>query len=476
MRVGGNKNMRDFFARQGFPANLTIEQKYKSEAAALYRDRIKALAEGADPASLKPIPIIGYMDADANAGGSSAAGNGGGSSGAGRGRFDSAGSANARQERTSSYGGFGSSGNNGYGDDDEAPRPKMQGFGSSGQSYNAGSHAGSDSSDFFSSLSSSFFSAAKYTQAAVAQTAAVVAPKLQAAGQTLKQKTVETTAELKNKDLVAAAAAKTAQGWSALTGFVNNVVSAAAGDQQQQTTGQRGKYAAFGSDSLDENGNPRPSQLSDEPNGGGDGGGLFFPRPEGVGTGRKYEGMGSEAFGGFGDDGEDEPAASVARPSALSARHSKSPSKASSRPSVGATHIDDDNEPAQPDDPDEWGWDAPKSKSPASSGAAPARKTSSSSLSSAAPSVSVSAPPPAVRKSSSGSSFGEEDSPTKQLRGMKLTASSPSPSSASSTASASAAAATAASARPKKTSILAQIHDEDAGKEKKDDFEGFDDW
>ena len=59
MKVGGNKAMRDFFAYQGFPSTLTIEQKYNSEAAALYRDKIRALSEGATP---KAIPKIGWKD------------------------------------------------------------------------------------------------------------------------------------------------------------------------------------------------------------------------------------------------------------------------------------------------------------------------------------------------------------------------------------------------------------------------------
>jgi len=57
MKVGGNKQMKEFFASQSFPSNLSIEQKYTAEATALYRDRIKALADGQQP---KPIPKIGY--------------------------------------------------------------------------------------------------------------------------------------------------------------------------------------------------------------------------------------------------------------------------------------------------------------------------------------------------------------------------------------------------------------------------------
>ena len=54
--------MRDFFAEQQFPKSLSIEQKYNSDAAAAYRERVKALADGAAPDSLKPIPFIGYRE------------------------------------------------------------------------------------------------------------------------------------------------------------------------------------------------------------------------------------------------------------------------------------------------------------------------------------------------------------------------------------------------------------------------------
>ena len=293
MRVGGNKQMRQFFADQGFPKTLTIEQKYHSEAAGLYRERIKQLAEGANPATLKPIATIGYKDEAAGAA-YSANGSGGmtqpiksradsvGSSGG----YSSGGGGSSRSDRAGSFQDDG---------DSQSSRPKMTGFGSNGQSHSQ--HAGSDSAsaDFFGSLSSSFFSAAKYTQQAVAQTAAVVGPKLSQAGATIKAKTVETTEQLKQKDLVSSAAQKTAAGWSAVTSFVGGYV---APDTNSQPPRQ-GKYASFGSDSLDADGNPKPIQpaSSQSSSAASSEGGLFgLPRPEGLGTGKKYEGLGSEQF------------------------------------------------------------------------------------------------------------------------------------------------------------------------------------
>jgi hypothetical protein len=41
MRVGGNKNLKDFMAEQSFPAALSIPQRYSCAAMAAYRDRIK---------------------------------------------------------------------------------------------------------------------------------------------------------------------------------------------------------------------------------------------------------------------------------------------------------------------------------------------------------------------------------------------------------------------------------------------------
>lgn len=59
MRVGGNQNLNDFFAKYNIPKNATIKQKYNSPAAELYREMcpffslltpsIKAKVEGREP-------------------------------------------------------------------------------------------------------------------------------------------------------------------------------------------------------------------------------------------------------------------------------------------------------------------------------------------------------------------------------------------------------------------------------------------
>jgi ADP-ribosylation factor GTPase-activating protein 1 len=47
MKAGGNRNAREFFESQpDWKSSMNIQQKYNSQAAALYRDKIKTLAEG----------------------------------------------------------------------------------------------------------------------------------------------------------------------------------------------------------------------------------------------------------------------------------------------------------------------------------------------------------------------------------------------------------------------------------------------
>lgn len=47
MKVGGNKNAREFFDDQpDWKDNMSIQQKYNTKAAALYRDKISTLAQG----------------------------------------------------------------------------------------------------------------------------------------------------------------------------------------------------------------------------------------------------------------------------------------------------------------------------------------------------------------------------------------------------------------------------------------------
>jgi len=420
MQVGGNKRMREFFASQQFPPNVSIEQKYNTEAAALYRARIKELAEGADPDSLPPIPFVGYKEAAAPAG------------------ISAAKTAAATKPRTDSFGGGGSSSGNsmsgmGGGDDFSPPQPraKMQGFGSDGAGgIRQGSHvaAPSNSDDFFGSLSSSFFSAAKYTGSALAHTAAVVAPKLKEAGATIAAK----TAEVSHSGVGTNVASKAGAGWSSLTSFVGGVVANAAEAVQHAAAAQQG----------DEDDN-----------------GLFFPRPAGgLSAGTKYEGLGSSNFSGFDDDGD---ATSAAPAPAARTNQRKGSNAATAKPakkSILAQVHDVDNEAVDHDDPepaaaggtkDEWRWgdedDAPKASASSSSFAASGG---------AAKAADSSVPASALSKMSLGSSSSSSSLPAR-------------------TSSVSPPAPTATA----KKSVLAQIQDDDAAAGKKDDIdEIFEDW
>lgn len=47
MKVGGNRNAREFFEdHDDYKPNMTIQQKYNTKTAALYRDKIATLAQG----------------------------------------------------------------------------------------------------------------------------------------------------------------------------------------------------------------------------------------------------------------------------------------------------------------------------------------------------------------------------------------------------------------------------------------------
>lgn len=60
MRVGGNESMTQFLKQQGFPGDLSIEDKYAAPAMELYRKHIAERAEGRQPA---PIPRVGFSKA-----------------------------------------------------------------------------------------------------------------------------------------------------------------------------------------------------------------------------------------------------------------------------------------------------------------------------------------------------------------------------------------------------------------------------
>jgi ADP-ribosylation factor GTPase-activating protein 1 len=473
MSVGGNKRMRDFFATQGFPPGVAIELKYNTEAAALYRARIKELAEGADPDSLPPIPIVGYKEpaaagsvSRAQAAASSTS-NSNNASGGNKARTDSFGSGGGRGSN-----GFGSSGSDDTLPPQQQPRGKMQGFGSDGAGgVRAGQHvaAPTSSDDFFGSLSSSFFSAAKYTGSVVAQTAAVVAPKLQAAGATIAAK----TAEVSHSGVGSQVASKAGAGWSAITSFVANAAEAVTAPHNNngggilptgalQPTRQPTKYTSMGSDLLDEQGNPvphtggppRPQQQQQQQH---DGDGLFFPRPSGLGTGKKYEGLGSANFGGFDDEGD---AVAAAAPATRPGQRKGSSTAASSKPASRSILVQVDNEAvdrddeevpaAQAGDEDAWGWsgDSPKAAKSAAAAATASRS-----------------PPAVAAKAADASSALAKMS----LSGGGGGGRSVSPQSAASSSSA---------AAPAKKSILAQIHDDDGGdgKAKTEEEDDFGDW
>ncbi|KAJ0241541.1 ADP-ribosylation factor GTPase-activating protein AGD6 [Hirschfeldia incana] len=58
---GGNANLNGFLAQYGIPKETDIVSKYSSDAASVYRDRIKALAEGkawSDPPVVKKPPLV----------------------------------------------------------------------------------------------------------------------------------------------------------------------------------------------------------------------------------------------------------------------------------------------------------------------------------------------------------------------------------------------------------------------------------
>ncbi|XP_058462345.1 ADP-ribosylation factor GTPase-activating protein 1 isoform X2 [Malaya genurostris] len=65
MKVGGNKNARDFFDSQDdWDDTLTIQKKYNTRAAALYRDKISTLAQGKpwdQTSALTRIKDVGFL-------------------------------------------------------------------------------------------------------------------------------------------------------------------------------------------------------------------------------------------------------------------------------------------------------------------------------------------------------------------------------------------------------------------------------
>ena len=258
MRVGGNKAMRDFFFKeQSFPTSLSIEQKYNSEAAALYRERIRVLSEGGTP---KPIPKIGYREeVGAIAGPSSGMKKSNSMQGQGS-RGVSSPTADDDDDDNGSSFSYTSSASS------SSSRPKMQGFGSSP------APSASASSDWFNSFSSVLSS----TQKAATDAATIALAKSKEAAAVIAQKSSETAHSLQEKDIGKSAATAVTAGWGGFTSLVSSAYSTVA-------SGVSGVGGAGGEvDGL--------SDLRRQVEGSG------------LGTGRKYEGMSNEAFTGFGGD------------------------------------------------------------------------------------------------------------------------------------------------------------------------------
>ena len=260
MRVGGNRAMRDFFTSQSFPPSLTIEQKYSSEAAALYRERIRTLSEGGQP---KPIPKVGWKEEAAPLAASSMKK-----------------SSSMQGTGSSSMRGGGSSGSGGLDDDDDSfsftstrPKMQMQGFGSSPSPAPPSSSSSNSSSDWFNSLTTVLSTTAQMTTKAAGEAATLVASKSKEAATLIAHKSTDAAHTLSSKDI----GGTVAHTWGGLTSLVGSAYS-------QVVTG----VAGAGSDDGDGLG-----ELKSRVGGGGAGG-------------AKYEGMSSEAFTGFGGDGGEE--------------------------------------------------------------------------------------------------------------------------------------------------------------------------
>jgi ADP-ribosylation factor GTPase-activating protein 1 len=242
MRVGGNKQMREFFKSQEFPDNLSIEEKYNSEAAALYRDRIKSLAAGE---AAKAIPHVGYKP---SAQASSLQAKPKQMSHMSPNAIDDDEPSSSRSQRSNL----------------QQPRQKMESYGSSNNISNSQSSS-SAASDEWSQWGASLLQNAK-------SATSVLAAKTAAAAQQLKQQ----SAEIDTQQLQS----KATQGWSSFTGFMSQAVSTVAakvqGDDQQSgftfprqdmtdPNRPRNKYDSQGSESIANTSNNASSQQSNRP-------------------------------------------------------------------------------------------------------------------------------------------------------------------------------------------------------------------
>jgi len=269
MTVGGNKNMKLFFAEQSFPQNLSIEQKYKTEAAALYRERIKALAEGGNP---KPIPKIGYKES-VPAATIKKSSSGAGSMGIRSGRdLDD----DEDDDQNSSGNNF-SVGNNNNGNRANADLVtlglstgrKYEAFGSDGgsngsSSRNSSSASSSTSGDIWGNLSSAFMSTAEYTSKAATEAATVIAAKSKEAATVIAAKSSETAAKLNRPETIESVKQTAAQGWNSFASIVSTAYTVAAtkagelasgGDDSESSEGMFGQKRLANTHKYDGMGN-----------------------------------------------------------------------------------------------------------------------------------------------------------------------------------------------------------------------------
>jgi hypothetical protein len=210
MKLGGNKLMKDFFSRQQFPKNVSIENKYNSEAAAAYRERIKKLADGAQPG---PIPFIGYRAPEITKPSPPS--------------IKSSNSSNSIRSSGSNED-FSSSG--------QSSRSKMEGFGSAG-SYNPRPANDQTADDLWNSLGSSLLSAAQFTAKVASDTASVVAKKTAETATVVKAKAEETAHKLQDKDLQSNLTQTASSSWNVLSSFVATTVNTVASKVKEVQSG-----------------------------------------------------------------------------------------------------------------------------------------------------------------------------------------------------------------------------------------------
>jgi len=189
MKNGGNRRLREFLKKQGFPSGISIKDKYHQKALELYRENLSAVCAGSAP---RAIPVVGYQKPErvvrekkpdnpftgVSSNNSSGRGSGGGG-----------------------YSGMGGGG--GYG-----------GMGSGG-----GGGGGSD--DWWSGMASVLDSTLKETTKIVGKTAAVVGEQTSQLADSTRKGLNDFKSSDTGRDLAASASA----GWGAMSSFFSSAVS-----------------------------------------------------------------------------------------------------------------------------------------------------------------------------------------------------------------------------------------------------------